>query len=239
MGEPHCQSSLRNQLRTTYLIFEAWKGGFHKLQWVNLTLILENILEYIIKKMFLKTYTGVFAKRQQGLMKILWQKYKAAPGNLPGGQKAWAGLSWSKVLVNKKVKWGVGADRMRWIRNWMIAHTQEHETSVPSKCSTNNLQPQVRSLKVFSRLKYKVFNASFILKWFDSSVLWLYILFNMLVNPVPNPKTGTATLPNVRKPFTIRVKQHLFQGVLRVRLPQRQLSTPLIIMWNSYILVFL
>lgn len=47
--------------------------------------------------MFLKMYTGVFAKRQQGLMKILWQEYKAAPGTLSGGQKAWAGLSWSST----------------------------------------------------------------------------------------------------------------------------------------------
>lgn len=55
MGDPHGQSSLRNQLRTTYLIFEAWKDGFHKSQPVNLALILENILEYVIKRMFVQT----------------------------------------------------------------------------------------------------------------------------------------------------------------------------------------
>lgn len=129
---------------------------------------------------------------------------KLPPGNLSGGQKAWAGLSWSKVLVNKKAKWGVGADRIRWIRNWMIAHTQEHETSVRSKCSTNNSLTWGQTPQgVLQTIKYKVFNASFLLKWFDSSLLWFYILFNILINPVPNPKTGTATLPNVRKPLSL------------------------------------
>lgn len=98
----------------------------------------------------------------------------------------------------------MGAESIRWIRNWMIAHTQEHETSVPSKCSTNNLlAPGQIPQGVLQTIKYEVFNASFILKWFDSSLLWFYILFNILINPVPNPKTGTATFPNVRKPLSL------------------------------------
>ena len=123
-GNLNCQSFLRNQLRTTYLISEAWEGGLHKLQAVNLALILESIVEYIIKSML--TYKGKWCllRDSKGSWKSFDRNTKVtAPGNLCEVQKTWPSLSWSKVLVNKKEKW-VQAGRIGWIRNWITAYTQ-------------------------------------------------------------------------------------------------------------------
>lgn len=111
MGDLHGQSSLRNQLRTMYLVFKAWEGGLHKSQPVNPALIL-NIPEYIIKRIFVKAYKG-FENTWTGLL-------MKTPGNLSGGYTG-RGFSW-QVGVNKEDKSRAGIDATRWIWNWRTLH---------------------------------------------------------------------------------------------------------------------
>lgn len=111
MGDLHGQSSLRNQLRTIYLVFKAWEGGLHKSQPVNPALIL-NIPEYIIKGYLLKLIK---------VLKILGQDYLWKPQETYLVDRL-GGVSWSQVGVNKEENSGAGIDITRWIWNWMTLH---------------------------------------------------------------------------------------------------------------------
>lgn len=173
------QSSLRNQLRTTYLIFEAWEGGFHKLQPVNLALILESTVEHIIKGMLIYKGKWCLLRDSKGSWKCFDRNTKVtAPGNLCEVQKTWPSLSWSKVFVNKKEKW-VQAGTTGWIRNWIIAYTQIMSLQCLVRAQETIYHMNWWSLEACSRLQ-KTRSLKHLSLWNGWTLLTLLVLHPLL-----------------------------------------------------------
>lgn len=104
------------------------------------------------------------------VVKILWQDQES-PRRPIRWKEDLAGLPWSKLIVNKKERAGVGKDVSRWFRTWKTAHIQRmHLQCLPSALGAplhERTQGQIQG--VLQTIKYEAFKASLVMKWFDSS----------------------------------------------------------------------